>query len=272
MATTDGLSVGLSVAELFSVRGKAALVTGGGTGIGMMIARGLVENGCRTYIASRKEAAAAAASLRGECGECIGIECDLSSEESLRALVETLQRNETRLHIIVNCAGANWAAPFADFPAAAWDKLAALNLKTPFLLTQALLPLLEKAASAADPARVINIGSIDGLRVSSLETYAYHATKAGLHHLTRALAGHLGRRHVTVNTIAPGPFPSKMMKATLKRSGEAIAAASALGRIGQPADVAGTVLYLASRAGAFTTGALIVLDGGQLVAPATPRL
>ena len=266
------MSEDLSAAALFSVRGKVALVTGGGSGIGRMIARGLVQNGCRTYIASRNEAPAAAAALRVDGGECVGIECDLSSESSLRALASTLCCKETSLHILVNCAGANWAATLAEFPPAAWDKLAALNLKAPFLLTRALLPLLEGGASGADPARVINIGSIDGLRVSHLETYAYHATKAGLHHLTRALAGHLGRRHVTVNTIAPGPFPSKMMRATLKRDGAAIAAAAPLGRIGEAADVAGTVLYLASRAGAFTTGALIVLDGGQLVAPATPRL
>ena len=155
-----------------------------------------------------------------------------------------------------------WGAPIEEFPATAWDKVVDLNLKSPFFLTRALLPLLEAAGSHEDPARVINIGSIDGLRVPLLPTYPYSASKAGLHHLTRVLARELGPRHVTVNAVAPGPFESKMMAATLKASGDAIAEAAPLRRIGRPDDMAGVAVYLSSRAGAYVTGAVIPVDGG----------
>jgi NAD(P)-dependent dehydrogenase (short-subunit alcohol dehydrogenase family) len=164
--------------------------------------------------------------------------------------------------VLVNNAGATWGAPLAEFPAAAWDRALDLNLKAPFYLTRAFLPLLEAAGTPDDPARVINIGSIDGLRAPELPTYSYSASKAGVHQLTRVLARELGPRHVTVNAVAPGPFESKMMAATLAEFGEAIAASSPLGRIGRPDDMAGVAIFLSSRAGAYVTGAIIPVDGG----------
>jgi NAD(P)-dependent dehydrogenase (short-subunit alcohol dehydrogenase family) len=166
------------------------------------------------------------------------------------------------VHALVNNAGATWGAPFAEFPASAWDKVIDLNLKAPFFLTRAFLPLLEAGGTHDDPARVINVGSIDGLHVPTLPTYSYSASKAGLHHLTRVLARELGPRQITVNAVAPGPFESKMMAATLRAVGDEIAARAPLRRIGRPDDMAGVVVYLASRAGAYVTGAVIPVDGG----------
>jgi NAD(P)-dependent dehydrogenase (short-subunit alcohol dehydrogenase family) len=164
--------------------------------------------------------------------------------------------------VLVNNAGANWGAPFADYSDAAWDKVLALNVKAIFHLTRALVPQLEKAATAEDPARVINVGSIDGIHVPILETYAYSASKAAVHHLTRALARRLAPQRITVNAVAPGPFESKMMAETLQRFGDSIAESCPLKRIGTPEDMAGVAIYLASRAGAYVTGAVIPVDGG----------
>jgi NAD(P)-dependent dehydrogenase (short-subunit alcohol dehydrogenase family) len=251
------------VKDLFSIAGKVALVTGGSRGIGLMIARGYVEAGARVYIVSRKRAACeeAAAEL-SKRGTCIPLAADLSREaESLRLAGEIAER-EPALHILVNNAGANWGAPLADYPDAAWDKVLALNVKSVFHLTRALLPQLEKAARPGDPARVVNIGSIDGLHVPALETYAYSASKAAVHHLTRVLARRLAPQGITVNAVAPGPFESKMMAATLERFRDAIVGSCPLGRIGEPEDMAGVAIYLASRAGAYVTGAVIPVDGG----------
>jgi NAD(P)-dependent dehydrogenase (short-subunit alcohol dehydrogenase family) len=195
-------------------------------------------------------------------GECLALPADLSSEEACRRLAEEVGEREDRVQVLVNNAGATWGAPLEDYPAAAWDKVLGLNLKAPFFLTRAMLPLLEAAAVPGDPARVVNVGSIDGLRVPPMPTYAYSASKAGLHHLTRVLARELGPRGITVNAIAPGPFESKMMAETLRRFGDQIAAAAPLGRIGRPEDMAGAALYLASRAGAYVTGAVLPVDGG----------
>jgi len=251
------------VNDLFSVQGKTAVVTGGSRGIGLMIARGYVEGGARVYISSRKaDACEQAAAELSRAGECLALPADLSSEQECLRLAAELGEREQRVHVLVNNAGATWGAPLEEYPAAAWDKLLDLNLKAPFFLTRALLPLLRAAASADDPARVINVGSIDGLRVPPLPTYAYSASKAGVHHLTRVLARELGPQGVTVNAIAPGPFESKMMARTLREFGEAIVAAAPLGRIGRPDDVVGAALYLAGRAGAYVTGAVIPVDGG----------
>lgn len=249
--------------HLFDLTGKVAVVTGGTRGIGMMIARGLLDAGAKVYISSRKaETGKAAVAELSPHGDVISIPADISSETECQRLAAEVGDHERNLHILVNNAGATWGAPLEEFPASAWDKVLALNLKAPFLLTRAFLPMLETAASADDPARVINIGSIDGLRVPDLETYSYSASKAGIHQLTRVLAKQLGPRHITVNAIAPGPFQSKMTAATLEQFGDIIAARSPLGRIGRPDDVAGTAIYLASRAGAYTTGAIIPVDGG----------
>ncbi len=249
--------------DLFSIAGKTALVTGGSRGIGFMIARGFVEAGAKVYISARKaDTCEAAAAELSQSGTCIALPADLSSEAEARRLAAAIAAREPALHILVNNAGANWGAPLAEFPDAAWDKLLALNVKAIFHLTRALLPQLEKAASAADPARVINIGSIDGLHVPDLETYAYSTSKAAVHHLTRVLAKKLAPRRITVNAVAPGPFESKMMEQTLKSFGELIVASCPLKRIGEPEDMAGVAIYLASRAGAYVTGAVIPVDGG----------
>lgn len=252
--------------HLFDVSGKVALVTGGSRGIGVMIARGYVENGVRVYISSRKhDACNRMAEELSRYGTCIPLPADLSTETECRRLASELAAREPALHILVNNAGANWGAPLQEYPDSAWDKVLALNVKAVFHLTRALLPQLEAAARPGDPARVINIGSIDGLRVPLLETYAYSASKAAVHHLTRVLAMQLAPRNITVNAVAPGPFESKMMAATLERFRDAIIAACPLGRIGEPEDMAGIALYLASRAGAYVTGAVIPVDGGLSV-------
>jgi len=249
--------------DLFSVAGKTALVTGGSRGIGLMIARGLVEAGARVYISSRKaDVCERVAAELSEHGTCVAIAADLSRPEECRRLAGELAAREPALHILVNNAGANWAAPLAEFPDSAWDRVLDLNVKGVFHLTRDLVPLLSAAAVPGDPARVINIGSIDGLRVPEFETYSYSTSKAAVHHLTRVLAKRLAREGITVNAIAPGPFESKMMAATLEAFGELIRAQCPLGRIGEPDDMAGTVIYLASRAGAYLTGAVIPVDGG----------
>ncbi len=249
--------------NLFDLFGKTAVVTGGTRGIGLMIARGLLEAGARVYISSRKADACAAAELElQQYGTVAAIPADLSTEDECVRLASAIGAREPALNVLVNNAGATWGAPIEDFPAAAWDKVVDLNLKSPFFLTRAFLPLLEAGGTHDDPARVINIGSIDGLRVPALPTYAYSASKAGLHHLTRVLARELGPRRITVNAVAPGPFESKMMAATLKTFGDAITAAAPLRRIGRPDDMAGVAIYLASRAGAYVTGAVIPVDGG----------
>jgi NAD(P)-dependent dehydrogenase (short-subunit alcohol dehydrogenase family) len=251
------------MSDLFSVSGKVVLVTGGSRGIGLMIARGFVEGGAKVYVSSRKAAVCdeVAAEL-SKAGTCVSLPADVGSEAACIALAAQVAEREHELHVLVNNAGANWGAPLADYPADAWDKVLDLNVKSPFYLTRACLSLLDAAASADDPARVINIGSIDGIQVPMMETYAYSTSKAALHHLTRHLARHLGRRQITVNAIAPGPFESKMMAETLRTFGDSIAASSPLGRIGRPDDMAGAAIFLASRAGAYVTGAVIPVDGG----------
>jgi len=176
-----------------------------------------------------------------------------------------LAQKEKKLHVLVNNSGSNWGAPYEEYPDSAWVRVLTLNLQRVFTITQLVTPLLEAAAKDGDPARIINIGSVDGLKVPSLETFAYSSSKAGLHHLSRVLANHLGRRNISSNTIACGPFESKMMAETLKKFKESIEANIPLGRIGSPEDVAGTCLFLSSRAGAYVNGATITLDGGSVI-------
>ena len=250
--------------DLFDLTGKVAVVTGGTRGIGLMMARGLLQAGASVYVSSRKpEAGEQAVAELSRFGTVESIPADVSTEAECRRLAAEVGRVEDRLHILVNNAGATWGAPFAEFPASAWDKVLDLNLKSPFFLTRALLPQLEAAGTADDPARVINVGSIDGLAVPTMSTYAYSSSKAGVHHLTRVLAKELGPKRITVNAVAPGPFESKMMAATLAAHGAEIAASSPLGRIGRPDDMAGVAVYLSSRAGAYVTGAVIPVDGGR---------
>jgi NAD(P)-dependent dehydrogenase (short-subunit alcohol dehydrogenase family) len=252
----------MSAVDLFSIAGKTALVTGGTRGIGKMIAAGFVEAGAVVYISSRKaDACAEVAAELSAHGTCIGIPADLSTESGCRGLADEMASRLDRLDILVNNAGATWGAALAEYDETAFEKVLALNVKGVFHLTKFLVPLLEAAGTTDEPARVINIGSIDGLTVPVLETYAYSASKAAVHHLTRHLARRLAPA-ITVNAIAPGPFQSKMMAATLNAFGEQIAASAPLKRIGRPDDMAGAAIYLASRAGAYLTGAVIPVDGG----------
>jgi NAD(P)-dependent dehydrogenase (short-subunit alcohol dehydrogenase family) len=197
-----------------------------------------------------------------EIGECVAIPADLSTAAACKRLAEEITEREGKLEILVNNAGATWGAPLAEFPDSAWDRVLDLNVRGVFSLTRDLVPALAAAARPGDPARVINIGSIDGLRVPSLESYSYSASKAAVHHLTRVLAKRLAPNGITVNAIAPGPFESKMMAATLETFGDAIRASCPLGRIGEPEDMAGAAIYLASRAGAYLTGVVLPVDGG----------
>lgn len=249
--------------DLFSVAGKTFVVTGGGRGIGFMIAEGLVQSGAKVYISSRnKETIDDAAKQLSAHGECIAIEADLSKEAGNIALAEELGKREERIHVLVNNAGATWGAPLEQYPDSAFDRCFDLNVTGVFHLTRALVPLLEKGAAPGDPARVINIGSIDGLQVPAVENYAYAASKAAVHHLTRTLARSLARRNILVNAIAPGPFDTKMMHETIERFGSAIRATAPLARIGEPNDMVGATIFLSSRASTYTTGAILPVDGG----------
>ena len=273
------------------------LVTGGAKGIGRMISEGFVTNGAKVYISSRDAKACEKAcqelnalgisilipiqeisfpsnsiqlqKLTRKCpigkGTAYSIPADFYKHEDCVKMVNELKKRESKLHILINNSGSNWGAPFDEFPDAAWARVLTLNLTRVFSITQLVTPLLEAAATPADPARIINIGSVDGLRVPSLETFSYSASKAGLHHLSRTLASHLGKRNITSNTLACGPFESKMMAATLRDFGDVIKSGIPLGRIGSPQDVAGACLFLSSRAGSYVNGATIALDGGTLV-------
>ena len=250
------------IENLFSVRGKVALVTGGTRGIGLMIADAYVRAGATVYVSSRKaDACAETERALSEHGTCVGIPADLSTEAECRRLADEIIKREERLHVLVNNAGATWGTPLDDYDDAAWDRVLDLNVKGVFHLTRFLHHHLEAASTPDDSARVINVGSIDGIHVPMLETYAYSASKAAVHQLTRHLAKRLAPL-VTVNAIAPGPFQSKMMAATLDAFGEQIAADAPMKRIGRPDDMAGVALYLASRASAYVTGAIIPVDGG----------
>jgi NAD(P)-dependent dehydrogenase (short-subunit alcohol dehydrogenase family) len=247
--------------DLFDVTGKTALVTGGSRGIGLMIARGLVEAGAEVIVSSRKRQDVEAAAT--ELG-CVAIPADISSPDGAGALAAATAERFPRLDILVNNAGATWGAPLEEFPASGWDRVVHTNVEGIFHLTVGLLAQLRAAASAEDPARVINIGSIDGLRTPSVENYSYSASKAAVHMLTRHLAKRLAGEQITVNAIAPGPFESKMMAFALEdpEARRAIEQTVPLGRIGRPEDVAGLTLLLASRAGSYMTGTVIPLDGG----------
>ena len=252
--------------DLFDISGKVALVTGGSSGIGVMIARGFVAAGVTTYISSRKadKLREVADELNGLDGgaECIPLANDLSSEAGCRALGEQVADREPLLHILVNNAGATWGAPLAEHDQASWNRVLDLNVQGVFHTTKFLLPLLRAAGTAEDPGRVINISSIDGLRVPELETYSYGASKAAVLHLTRHLAAKLSPT-ITVNAVAPGPFQSKMMKSTLEAIGDVVAASTPMKRIGRPDDMVGITRFLASPAATYITGATIPVDGGR---------
>ena len=254
----------LAINDLFSVAGKVAIVTGGSRGIGRMIAEGFVENGVRTYITARKaDACAETAAELSKKGECIALPADLSTKEGREAFVAEITAREAKIDVLVNNAGAAWGAPFEEYPDDGYDKVMDINVKAIFTLTRDLMPLLKQGASQQNPSRVINIGSIDGLRVSTMDNFAYGASKAAVHFLTKNLALRLGPKGVTVNAIAPGAFQSNMMNATLEKFQDKIESENPLGRIGSPEDMAGLALYLASNASKYMTGQVIALDGGR---------
>jgi len=253
--------------ELFDVRGKVALVTGGTSGIGKMIARGLVRRGATTYITSRdaQRALDVASELAAE-GRCIGLAANLAEASGPSQLAAQFARLENRLDLLVNNAGANHTGALEELSPADWDSVLDVNLRAAFFLVQQLLPQLRAGATTQDPSRIINIGSIGGLHIPNWDAFPYGASKAALHHLTRALAKRLGREYITVNAIAPGPFPSRMNDVEAEGVRRSIQTFIPLNRPGTPEDVEGLVVFLAARAGAYVNGATIPLDGGYLAA------
>jgi 2-deoxy-D-gluconate 3-dehydrogenase len=256
--------------NLFSVEGKVVLVTGGSRGIGEMIAAGFCANGAKVYISARskdivKKTAKRLTKLYDS--QCIGIESDISSIEGVKKLGNEIKNSEDHLDILINNAGAAWAAPIEDFPEIGWDKVMDLCVKSMFFLTQNLLPLLCKSANKEDPSRVINIGSIDGINNPEFKNFSYSAAKSAVHHMTRVLAAELVKKHINVNAIAPGPFPSKMLGSAVEFNYTELEQKNPRGRIGTPEDIAGLAIFLSSRAGAYTIGEVITCDGG-LVASA----
>jgi NAD(P)-dependent dehydrogenase (short-subunit alcohol dehydrogenase family) len=252
--------------DLFSLQGRVALVTGGSRGIGRMIAGGLLRHGAKVYISARKaEQCDATARELSSLGTCVSLPADVSSVEGCRAVAAEIAARESALDILVNNAGAAWGEPFDTFPEKGWDKVVDLNMKTPFFLTQALHGLLKAAAKPQQPAKVINVSSIDGISVNQWETYSYTASKAGLIHLTKRMALRLAQDNIVVSGIAPGPFPSEMNKEA-RDHGDHVAQHVPAGRIGVDDDMAGVAVYLASRAGNYVVGETIAVDGGVTIA------
>jgi len=255
----------MNTSELFSLKGRTALITGGSRGIGRMIAAGFIAQGARVYISARKTAAGdAPAAELSQGGHCVSLPADVSSVEGAKALAAAYGQHESSLDILVNNAGAAWGAPFDEFPESGWDKVVDLNLKAPFFLTQALAPLLSQAAQQR-AAKVINIASIDGISVNPLETYSYAASKSGLIHLTRRMALRLIEDNIVVNAIAPGAFASEMNR-DARDNGDAVSARIPARRIGVDEDMAAAAIYLASRAGDYVLGHTLTVDGGVTIA------
>jgi 2-deoxy-D-gluconate 3-dehydrogenase len=259
---------------LFDIKGRIALVTGGSRGIGEMIAAGFLANGAKVYISSRKAAACDETAKRlSETygGECVPLPADLSQIAGVESLGDRFAEREEKLDILVNNAGAAWGAPLGEFPEAGWDKVMDTNVKGLFFLTQKLLPQLRKAAAEGPPARVINIGSVDGLKSAVFDTFSYGASKAAVHHLSRFLAAHLTKERILVNVIAPGPFPTWMLSTGVGFRGETenvdwgrVGRGNPSGRVGAPEDIAGLAIFLASRAGEYVVGQTIACDGGAV--------
>lgn len=254
--------------RLFGAEGKHVVVTGGSRGIGRMIATGFVEAGATVYITARKAEACdeTAAELNDldASGSCVSIPADLASREGIDAFARALGEHTAELHVLVNNAGATWGAPIDEYPEDGWDKVMDINVRSVFFLTQALLPALRAGSSDDDPARVINVASIDGIRTPAMESFAYGASKAAVLHLTRHLAKRLISDGITVNAIAPGPFESKMMNFMLgnEEGRRAVASGVPAKRIGQPDDLAAAALYLAGRGANYVVGDTVIVDGG----------
>ena len=269
----------VSFDDLFSIKGKVALVTGGSRGIGEMIAAGFLAQGAKVYIAARKAAVCEETAKRLSAeygGECIALPADLSTVAGAQALADALKQRESKLDILVNNAGASWGASLDEFPEAGWDKVMDTNVKGVFFLTQKLMPLLRAAAAGASPARVINIGSIDGLQNSAFDAWSYGASKAALHHLTRFMASRLTGEHILCNAIAPGPYPTWMLSTGVGFGGEtddadwdSVGQRNPSKRVGAPQDIAGLAIFLSSRAGEYVVGQVIASDGGIVASAGT---
>jgi NAD(P)-dependent dehydrogenase (short-subunit alcohol dehydrogenase family) len=259
----------LSIEHLFSLAGKTALITGGSSGIGFMMAKGLLAAGAKVYISSRKKEQCQQAVVElSESGECTAIPADISTVDGRDHLISALQEQESALDILINNAGASWGASYESYPVSAFEKLLNLNVTSVFALTRDLTPMLAINAKPFEPSRVINLGSIDGLHIPSAHQtgiFAYSASKAAVHQLTKHLAVELGPQQITVNAVAPGLFPTKMTKFLLDNYQENFEKNSLLGRLGQAEEMAGIAIYLCSRAGAYTNGAIIPVDGGTIV-------
>jgi NAD(P)-dependent dehydrogenase (short-subunit alcohol dehydrogenase family) len=252
--------------QLFDIRGKVVLVTGGSRGIGLMMAHAYVEAGARVYIVSRDATRCnAAAAELSALGECHSLPANLSDMAEINRLATVFKARENKLHVLVNNAGTAWGDSLDNFPEKGWDKVMDLNLKSPFFLMQKLLPLLEYAGQPNDPARVINLGSVDGLHTPLFENFSYAAAKSGIHHLTRMLAAHLASRHICVNAIAPGYFDTDMTQPMIEKMGlDALMAIVPLRRLGQGDDIGGVAIFLASRASAYISGTTLPVDGGLI--------
>ncbi|MEK9655692.1 MAG: SDR family NAD(P)-dependent oxidoreductase [Halieaceae bacterium] len=250
----------MDIPSLFSLAGRTALVTGGSRGIGKMIASGFIAQGAKVYISSRK--AEICESVAAELGpNCIAVPQDISTVEGCKALATTMAMHEQHVDILVNNAGAAWGEAFETFPEAGWDKVMNLNVKSIFFLTQAMHDLLKAGASEEQPAKVINIASIDGLRLNPWETYSYQASKAAVINLTKRLAARLVKDGILVTGIAPGAFASEMNKAA-RDLGDIVGKHVPAGRIGNDEDMAGVAIYLAARSGNYVVGETIAVDGG----------
>jgi NAD(P)-dependent dehydrogenase (short-subunit alcohol dehydrogenase family) len=251
--------------DLFSIAGKAAVVTGGSRGIGFMIAGELLKAGARrVYICARRaEACDAAAAELSQFGDCVSVPADVGDPEGVEKLARAVEDREERLEILVNNAGTAWGAPVETHPIEQFDRVLQVNVRAVFHMTQRLLPLLRAAGSEADPARVINIGSIDGIAIPMTENYGYSASKAAVHMLTRHLAFALVKDHVNVNAIAPGLFPSRMTRWAFESPElSAVLDTIPMHRAGTAEDIGGTAVYLCARAGAYLTGVIIPVSGG----------
>lgn len=264
-----------NLTDLFSVAGKVVIVTGGSRGIGEMIAAGFLANGAKVYISSRKAETCDATAKRLQAefgGECISLPGDLAGIEGITKFTEAFKAREDKLDVLINNAGVAWGAPLEDFPEAGWDKVMNTNVKGPFFLTQQLLPLLEAAATFEEPARVVNVGSIDGIKTPVFDNFSYGPSKAAIHQLTKVLAAHLIKRNIIVNAIAPGPFPTWMLSTGVGGGGDvdntdwdAVGRGNPRGRVGQAEDIAGLAIFLSSKASGFTVGDVITCDGGVVV-------
>jgi 2-deoxy-D-gluconate 3-dehydrogenase len=255
----------MKINELFNISGKVAVVTGGSRGIGEMIASGLLANGVKVYITARKEKPLflKAKELSEKYNaECIAVPCDLGAMEGIDQFADFMSSKEKHINFLINNAGASWGEPYAEYSEKGWDKVMDLNVKTIFYLTQKLTPLLKIVGNQEDPSRVINIGSVDGLNVPVIEAYAYGTSKAAVHHLTRIMAKRLVGENILVNAIAPGPYESMMLGAAVNHDYSIIESRNPRKRVGSPEDIAGLVIFLCSRAGAYTVGTIIPSDGG----------